>query len=259
MIGGARIKRTDGTWTDKGGGGEQWVEPPPGMKPSAGVSLFQGWDWLTTAPLLDTGDVTDMTYMFLGCTSLTEIPLLDTSNVTNMTGMFASCTSLTEIPLLDTSNVTNMTYMFNGCTSLTEIPLLDTSDATNMTGMFNGCTSLTEIPLLDTSNATNMTGMFNDCTSLAAIELDMSSITSFTTVWGATESSALSSLTSLLTHGLKRSLSVRWTAMEASALNAWFDSLGQAATNATITITGAPGADTCDRTIATNKGWTVVD
>src|SRR5690625_1680816 len=234
MIGGARIKRTDGTWTDKGGGGEQWVEPPPGMKPSAGVSLFQGWDWLTTAPLLDTGDVTDMTYMFLGCTSLTEVPLLDTGNVTNMTGMFASCTSLTEIRLLDTSNMTTMTYMFNDCTSLTQVPLLDTG------------------------NVTTMTGMFASCTSLTAIELDMSSITSSSPVWGATESTALSSLTSLLTHGMTRSLSVRWTAMEAPALNAWFDSLGQARSGATITITGAPGADTCDRTIATSKGWTVV-
>lgn len=184
MVSGLRVKRADGTWTDKGG--EQWVEPPPGMKLSSGVSLFQGWYWLTTAPLLDTSDVT------------------------------------------------------------------------LMSGMFNGCTSLTEIPLLDTSNVTNMANMFTDCTSLTAIEVDMSSISSSSTVWGTTESNALSSLTSLLTHGMTRSISVRWTAMGAPALNAWFDSLGQAASGATINITGAPGADTCDRTIATSKGWTVV-
>jgi len=45
-------------------------------------------------------------------------PLLNTSNVTNMVYMFSGCSSLTTIPLLNTSNVTNMGYMFSSCSSL---------------------------------------------------------------------------------------------------------------------------------------------
>ena len=50
--------------------------------------------------------------------------------------------------------------------------------------------------------------------------------------------------------------SVANTKLDAAGLNALFNSLGTT-TGRTITITGCPGAGTCDRTIATAKGWTV--
>ena len=46
--------------------------------------------------------------------------------------------------------------------------------------------------------------------------------------------------------------------MGATALNAMFTSLGTANGSQTITVTGNPGAATCDTSIATNKGFTVV-
>ena len=93
-------------------------------------------------------------------------PLLDTSKVTDMQWMFGGCTKLTTIPLLDTSKVTDMSYMFDGCTNLTTIPLLDTSNATNMHAMFANCSSLTTIPLLNTSKDIDMSQMFYNCTNL---------------------------------------------------------------------------------------------
>jgi surface protein len=72
----------------------------------------------------------------------------DTGNITNMQYMFHSCSSLTTIPLLDTSNVVNMQYMFYGCSSLTTIPALDTSKVTGssyLKNMFYGCSSLKTI------------------------------------------------------------------------------------------------------------------
>ena len=69
---------------------------------------------------LDTSSVTNMSYMFYGCSSLTSIPELDISSVTNMSYMFSGCSSLTSIPELDTSSVTDMSYMFYGCSSLTD-------------------------------------------------------------------------------------------------------------------------------------------
>ena len=75
---------------------------------------------------LDTTNVTNMSYMFVGCRNLISIPLLNTSKVTSMVVMFRGCTKLTSIPQLDVSNVTDMLYMFDSCTKLEEI---------HMTGM----------------------------------------------------------------------------------------------------------------------------
>ena len=130
------------------------------------------------AKMLDTSQVTDITYKFFGCTSLTSIPALDTSQVTRMNGMFSNCHRLTTIPTLDTSKATRMDNMFYGCSSLTSIPALDTSQVTSMDGMFEGCTSLTSIPALDTSQVTSMGQMFVDCFSLKSIPtLDTSKAT----------------------------------------------------------------------------------
>lgn len=133
--------------------------------------MFYNCKVLTSVSLLDTGEVTNMANMFRGCTSLTTILSLNTSEVTSMTNMFSGCSSLTSIPLLDTSNVTNISYMFSRCSSLTSIPLLNTSNVTDMSSMFYYCSSLTTIPLLNTSNVTSMASMFYNCTSLISIPL----------------------------------------------------------------------------------------
>ncbi len=130
-------------------------------------------------PMIDTSNVTYMTYMFYYCASLKTIPLLDTSNVINMGYMFYGCKSLQEIPVLNTSKVTNMWYMFYDCSSLNTIPLLDTPNAINMSYMFGECKSLQEIPALNTSKVTNMSYMFEGCNSLQEIPaLDTSKVTS---------------------------------------------------------------------------------
>ena len=128
---------------------------------------------------LNTGNVTDMSYMFKNCTKLESIPQLDTSNVTNMKGMFTKCASLTTIPQLDTSNVTNMKGMFTECASLTTIPQLDTSNVTDMSYMFKTCRRLEDIPeLLNTGSVVNMSWMFSECISLSVIpQFDTSNVT----------------------------------------------------------------------------------
>lgn len=135
--------------------------------------MFNGCTNLTTIPQLNTGNVTDMNHMFEGCSNLTSIPLLDTSNVTGtgVLGMFKGCSNLTSIPQLNISNVTRTSSMFEGCTSLTTIPLLDTSNATSIGGMFRDCTNLTSIPQLNTSNITTTAYTFSYCTSLTTIPL----------------------------------------------------------------------------------------
>ena len=73
---------------------------------------------------IHTNNVTDMNWMFNGCSSLKELNLnnFNTNNVTNMGNMFYGCSSLTNINLsnFNTNNVTDMAFMFDGCASLTK-------------------------------------------------------------------------------------------------------------------------------------------
>ena len=126
----------------------------------------------------DTSNVTNMTYMFCGCTSLKSLDLsnFNTSNVRDMTYMFQS-SSLQSLDLsnFDTSKVTNMQYMFGFCSSLKSLDLsnFNTSKVTNMYVMLGDCSSLESLNLFsfDTSKVTNMDAMFEGCSSLKSLDL----------------------------------------------------------------------------------------
>ena len=126
---------------------------------------------LTSVPLFDTSNVTNMSYMFYSCSKLTSVPQFDTSKVKNMERMFHNCTKLTSVPLFDTSNVTNMSSVFIGCSSLTNVPLFDTSKVTDMKGAFYSCEVLTEIPALDMRNVTDFSEAFWSCDAVTDIRI----------------------------------------------------------------------------------------
>lgn len=95
----------------------------------------------------------DSSYIFNQFTNLKEIQFqnFNTGNVTNMRWMFASCSSLTNLDLsnFNTSNVTDMASMFRMCQSLLSLNLssFDTSNVTGMGFMFYNCSSLTTLDL----------------------------------------------------------------------------------------------------------------
>ena len=137
----------------------------------------------------DTSMVTDMSAMFQGCNSLTYLDVsgFDTSMVTNMGCMFCGCSSLTELDVsgFDTSRVAGMNLMFIDCSSLTELDVsgFDTSEVTGMVEMFFGCSNLTELDVsgFDTSKVTDMGMMFYNCSSLRELDVsgfDTSKVTS---------------------------------------------------------------------------------
>lgn len=87
--------------------------------------------------------------MFKANDKFTEIDMsgFSTQNVTNMSYMFSGCSSLKSIDVshFDTSNVTNMSYMFSGCSALTTIYAAsdaDWSDVALSDNMFEGCIAL---------------------------------------------------------------------------------------------------------------------
>lgn len=86
--------------------------------------------------------VTDMDWLFKGCSNLEYVALFDTSSVTSMESMFQGCSSLTSIPLYDTHNVTDMYMLCYECSSLESIPSFDITNVTTMTYSFYKCTNV---------------------------------------------------------------------------------------------------------------------
>jgi len=82
--------------------------------------------------------------MFNNCSKLQTITAnFNTSKVTDMSYMFSGCSALTEISQLDTSSVTTMYFMFQSCGKLTTLPALNADKVTNVWGVLVYTTELT--------------------------------------------------------------------------------------------------------------------
>ena len=213
----------------------------------------------------NTAAVTNMSNMFQNCYSLQSLNLssFNTAAVTNMTSMFYNCTSLQSLNLssFNTAAVTNMTYMFYNCSSLQSLNLssFNTAAVTNMSNMFQNCYSLQSLNLssFNTAAVTNMGSMFSGCSSLQKIDLSGTNVGAVTSVGNF--GSFTNGTTSLIKCRLpqaKWNFTVANNPLSATELNLLFGDLATVS-GQTITITGCTGAATCDKTIATNKGWTV--
>ena len=134
---------------------------------------------ITGLEYLNTANVTDMSYMFYGCSKLTSLDVtnFNTANVTNMSSMFSSCLSLTSLDVthFNTAKVTNMNKMFSNCSALTSLDVtnFNTANVTDMSYMFFSCSKLTSLDVtnFNTANVTNMSSMFSNCLSLTSLFL----------------------------------------------------------------------------------------
>ena len=141
--------------------------------------MFSGCSWLSSLDLtnFDTGNVTDMSNMFLGCRNLTSLDVtnFNTEKVTDMSRMFQNCYGLTSLDVskFNTSKVTDMCCMFVGCHKLTSLNVskFNTTEVTDMSDMFEDCYALTSLDLtnFDTGKVKNMLFMFYGCSALTTI------------------------------------------------------------------------------------------
>ena len=126
---------------------------------------------------LNTEEVTNMGYMFYGCSSLTSLNVsnFDTQNVTDMSYMFSACSGLKSLNVshFDTQNVKNMSNMFYSCRSLTSLDVskFNTQKVENMQAMFSWCKGLHSLNLskFDTQNVKDMSRMFRRSSALKTI------------------------------------------------------------------------------------------
>lgn len=145
--------------------------------------------------------------------------------------------------------------MFSGCTSLTAAPLLNMRGvgSADCSSMFSGCTALVEVPAIQFPAAgSTFTNLFLNCSSL--LRIGSARITTPTT----NTFSGCTALEDVLATGISTTTSFENCNMGAAALNQLFELLEPVSAK-TITITGNPGAGTCNQAIATAKGWTVVN
>ena len=92
---------------------------------------------------------TNIEGFFKDCSNLIHIEnleCLNTSMVTNLGYLFCGCSSIKELnlSLFETENVENMQHMFQGCTSLENLIIdgINTSKVWNYSHMFDNCTKL---------------------------------------------------------------------------------------------------------------------
>ena len=110
--------------------------------------------------------------LFEECEKIIKIKIIESNNVTNMSYVFSGCDKLKEINLnnINTNNVTDMSYMFYGCSALEKLDLnnINTNNVTDMSYMFYGCSALEELDLnnINTNNVTDMNQMFRNCNKL---------------------------------------------------------------------------------------------
>lgn len=108
----------------------------------------------------DISELTDMSYMFWGCSSLQTLDVtnFDTSKVIEMNGMFSNCSSLQTLDVsnFDTSNVTDMSSMFYQCSSLQTLNLngWDMTKVTDTDNMFSNCYRLKTIYMMGCNQTT---------------------------------------------------------------------------------------------------------
>ena len=150
--------------------------------PTSLSGFFGGCETLETISgleYLNTANVTDMSFMFHGCSALKSLDLtnFNTAKVTNMDNMFYRCSALTSLDLknFNTANVEFMYYMFEGCSALESLNLtnFNTANVTNMYHMFYGCSALESLNLtnFNTANVTDMSFMFHGCSALKSLDL----------------------------------------------------------------------------------------
>lgn len=216
--------------------------------------------------------VTTMVSAFSGCRNLQTVSLpTSMSACATFSSVFLNCESIRSITLPATisSSISSWIQSFSGCISLETLVLPNTNmtAVTTISTMLQNCYTLTtltnegNIGNPSTAATIYINGDFNTgINELTSMDF-YCKFSKFTVNGTSTVPTKLNSLR-LRNNGAGQyagtspQINVSYTDLGASALDQLFTDL-PTVTAKTINITGCPGAATCNRTIATGKGWTV--
>ena len=188
---------------------------------------------------------------------LPELPI-----VSNATYLFNACIQLKNITLPEL-NVTSLLSAFSACNNLKTVTLPNLNSVTTATNMFYNCYGLDTI-----NNVENLGSKTDDVAmsnilfyglSIKSLSIE-AKLTQFEVFGYSTYSSKITSLrltnTGSLFTGTAPQIDISYTDLNDTAINQVFTDLPTLVSK-TINISGASGSATCDRSIATGKGWTV--
>jgi hypothetical protein len=140
-------------------------------------------------------------------------------------------------------NITNLDYSFNNCYNLTNINNISnigsiTSDVTALSCLSNVelITGITINAMLSNFSCNGISGALNKLSYLRLLN----------------PNSPFDNL-----DGQQFTVDITYTSLSDVVINQVFTDLPTVSNGQVIGITGSIGTNTCDQTIATNKGWTV--
>jgi len=201
------------------------------------------------------------------CRELQACTIPSLNNCSSTSQMFNNCYALSSITLPTSwGNVTNCSQMFYYCYALSSITLPTSwGNVTNCSQMFYYCYALRILNNLDylgsATTQSDFTDILRNCEALTGT-ITIASLLTKVGIYGASgkllkcTGIRLTNASSTFT-GSSPQVNISYTNLDATALNQLFTDL-PTLTGKTINITGSLGAGTCDRSIATAKGWTVV-
>lgn len=229
------------------------------------------------------GSVTALDYCFYLFRGLKKINAFDTSNVTSISYMFKN-SGILEMPLFNFGNVTNATQAFAKMYSLLKLGALDFRKVTTMQSLMeaSSVTDASELQLRDLItvylmgyNNFNLQKFpnFSACNSIAGNidytfyghsineypAINLANVTSMTNWLYGQSTLSQKHYRKINAFGAKITHSIANHLLDAAAINAYFTGLGTANSGATLTITGNPGAGSHNASIATAKGWTIIN
>lgn len=242
-------------------------------------NMFQSCSKLETVTFPATMNlVTTLGAAFSGCSNLSSVTLPTSMSALTSTGLanaFQNCYNLIEctLPATVAAGITSFASTFSGCTALKTLtlPTTQTTSLSTLVSAFASCANLTTVNntaylgnnLGNSATVVDGSTMTTSCGQLTS--LDFYPKFSKLTLQGT--STNRNNLTSLRLrnpatsgtapwNGSSPQIQLAYTNLSASALDQVFTDL-TTVTSKTIDITGATGAATCTRSIATAKGWTV--
>lgn len=112
---------------------------------------------------LDTAQITDMSYCFLGQPYFNQYLHWDLRQVTTVKQMFGDCLSYDQPVIFDTPQVVDFGWMLSTCKQFNSEVRLDTRNARSLRRLFKNCENFNQPVELDTRNVRNMEGVFCNC------------------------------------------------------------------------------------------------
>lgn len=218
--------------------------------------------------------------LFYNCRSLTKAPKIIAPKAQDAYNVFYLCEQLVQSHDIDLPAAMNIESFYRECRALEHAPAINAPIATRWGSVYRDNPILQSITSMPGSSTQNIDYLINNTPKIMNIGnvIDLTNVSSAAS-WISTNDPTYiqgpitikGCKTSFYLRNCRNLTSIRFEnmdplcgnlnfsncAMEVEDINLLLGDLVETVIPATITLTGNPGARSCDMSIATSKGWTV--